>query len=307
MTGLGVSKVISFGNGCDLDAVELLEYLAEDPETDYITAYLEGVKNGGRFLEVIKGVTPKKPVIIWKGGLTPLGSKATKSHTGSLGGEADIWNGALKQAGAVAVQGLDEISDTIMALAYLKNSGKRLALMGGGGAIGVFSSDLVYRYGLEIPPFSPQTQKLLKKWFPTPGNSVVNPLDTGTPILPLETFEGLAREVLTREPVDVLVIILLLRSFEVVSRIFMESGGIKPPPRGSYLEGVLEIMSRLKDDTGKDVVAVFENRAHRVEHVEVESVSRSMRKKYLSKGIPVYPNVERALRGIKNAWQARCH
>jgi hypothetical protein len=87
----------------------------------------------------------------------------------------------------------------------------------------------------------------------------------------------------------------------------MESGGIKPPPRGSYLQGVLEIMSRLKDETGKDVVTVFENRAHRVEHVEVESVSRSMRNKYLSKGIPVYPNVERALRGIKNVWHARCH
>jgi len=307
MVDLGVSKVISFGNGCDLGAVELLEYLAEDPETDYITAYLEGVKDGGRFLDIVKSVTPKKPVIVWKGGLTPLGGKATQSHTGSLGGEADIWNGALTQAGAVAVQGMDEITDTLMALAYLKNSGKRIALMGGGGAIGVFSSDLVYRYGLEMPPFSPETQKLLKKWFPTPGNSVVNPLDTGTPVLPLETVEGLAREVLNREPLDVLVIILLLRSFEVVSRIFMESGGIKPPPRGSYLQGVLEVMSRLKDETGKDVVAVFENRAHRVEHVEVESVSRSMRKKYLSKGIPVYPNVERALRGIKNAWQGRCH
>ena len=106
---------------------------------------------------------------------------------------------------------------------------------------------------------------------------------------------------------DVLVIILLLRSFEVVTRIFMESGGLKPPPRGSYLQGVLEVMSRLKDETDKDVVAVFENRAHRVEHVEVESVSRSMRKQFLSKGIPVYPNVERALRGIKNAWQGRCH
>jgi hypothetical protein len=252
-------------------------------------------------------VTPQKPVVVWKGGLTPLGGKATKSHTGSLGGEADIWNGALTQAGAVAVQGLDEMTDTLMALAYLKNTGRRIALMGGGGAIGVFSSDLIYRYGLEMPPFSPETQRELKKWFPTPGNSVVNPLDTGTPVLPLETVEGLAREVLTREPIDTLVLILLLRSFEVVTRIFMESGGLKPPPRGSYLQGVLEVMSRLKDETGKDVAVVFENRAHRVEHVEVEAVSRNMRKQFLAKGIPVYPNVERALRGIKNSWWARRH
>jgi len=85
--GIGLSKVISFGNGCDLDATDLLEYLAEDQETGYIAAYLEGIRNGRRFLDILRRVTPKKPVVIWKGGLTPLGGRAALGHTGSMGGK----------------------------------------------------------------------------------------------------------------------------------------------------------------------------------------------------------------------------
>jgi acyl-CoA synthetase (NDP forming) len=84
--GLGLSKVASYGNGCDLEALELLEYLADDPDTGIIAAYLEGVRHGPQFLDLLKQVTLRKPVVLWKGGLTPLGSRATVSHTGSLGG-----------------------------------------------------------------------------------------------------------------------------------------------------------------------------------------------------------------------------
>ena len=142
--GLKISKIVSFGNGCDLEAVSLMEYLAQDNDTRFIAAYLEGVRDGRRFLEAVRAVSSKKPVIIWKGGLTPLGARATLSHTGSLGGEAAIWQGALTQAGAIQVSGLDEMVDTLIALSYFNRRGRRLALAGGGGAIGVFSSDLEF-------------------------------------------------------------------------------------------------------------------------------------------------------------------
>ena len=129
--GLNISKVISFGNGCDLEAVSLLEYLAQDSHTRFIAAYLEGVRDGRRFLETVRAVTKKKPVIVWKGGLTPLGARATLSHTGSLGGEAAIWQGALDQAGAIRVSGLEEMVDTLIALSYFNRRGRRLALAGG--------------------------------------------------------------------------------------------------------------------------------------------------------------------------------
>ncbi|MBU2552247.1 MAG: CoA-binding protein [Proteobacteria bacterium] len=304
MAGLGISKIASFGNGVDLGAVELMEYLADDPDTEIIAAYLEGVRDGQRFIETVRRTTARKPVVIWKGGLTPLGGQAARSHTGSLGGEAQVWEGALSQAGAVMVQGLDEITDTLRGLAYLKRKGGRIALMGGGGAIGVFSCDLAYRYGLDMPIFSPETQAELQKSFPTPGNSVRNPLDTGTPILPLEKVRVLAEQVLTREPIDILVLILLIRPLEVEIRTFMEFAGLEPPPRGAYLESLLEVLAPLKKSSGKDMVMVFDNRAYRPEDAEAEGMVREMRNRYQSEGIPVFPSAERALRGIRNALRA---
>jgi acyl-CoA synthetase (NDP forming) len=297
--GIGLSKVISFGNGCDLDAIQLLDYLADDPETECIGAYIEGVKDGCRFLKTVRRVSDTKPVIIWKAGLTPLGGQAALSHTGSMAGEAKIWGAALAQAGAIAVQGLDEIIDTLMAIKYLKNPGRRIALIGGGGAIGVFSCDLAHRWGLQLPRFSPETQRRLRKHFPTPGNSMANPLDTGSPVIPVEIIKNSIREVLTSEPVDIIIMILLLRSLEVEVQAFMDMIGLQPPARGIYLKEMLDVLSDLKNKTGKDIVAVFENRARLIKDVAVEKVSREMRSAYHARGIPVFPSTERALRGIQ--------
>ena len=223
------------------------------------------------------------------------------SHTGSMGGEVGVWEGALAQAGAVSVQGLDEMMDSLVAIKYLANRGRRIALLGGGGAIGVFSSDLAYRWGLEVPSFSEETQKRLKKLFPTPGNSMANPLDTGSPGLPPETILTLATEILTREPVDQLIMIMILRALEVEMPICCEMTDREPPPAGSYLEGLVEPLSALKKGTGKDVVMVFDNRALKQEDVHVEAISRMMSSRFQDMGIPVYSSVERALRGIWHA------
>jgi len=299
--GLGLSKVISYGNGCDLDAVELLDYLADDPETGYIAAYVEGVRDGRRFLQILRSVTPKKPVVIWKAGLTPLGGRAALSHTGSMAGEDVVWEGVLTQSGAVSVQGLDQMMDTLVALKYLKNKGRRIALLGGGGALGVFSSDRAYRWGLEIPKFSEKTQERLKFFFPAPGNSMRNPLDTGSPAVPMETIQALAREILTREPVDVLIIIMLLRTLEVDLPTFAEMNQQEPPPPGSYPQSLVNPLAQLKEETGKDLVMVLDNRTYKAEDVGVEAVARQVRQRFQDVGIPVYSSAERALRGISYA------
>jgi acyl-CoA synthetase (NDP forming) len=299
--GLGLSKVISYGNGCDLEAAELLEYLGDDPETGYIAAYMEGVRDGRRFLRILRSVTPKKPVVIWKAGLTPLGGRAALSHTGSLAGEDMAWKGALTQCGAASVQGLDQMMDTLVALKYLKTRGRRIALLGGGGALGVFSSDRAYLWGLEIPRFSEKTQERLKVFFPAPGNNMANPLDTGSPAVPMETIQALAREILTREPVDVLIIIMLLRTLEVDLPAFSEMNQQEPPPPGSYLQSLVNPLAQLREETGKELVMVLDNRTYQPEDVGVEAVSRQARQQFQEVGIPVYSSAERALRGISYA------
>jgi acyl-CoA synthetase (NDP forming) len=304
MAGFGVSKIISFGNGCDLDAVELLDYLTDDLETGYVAAYLEGVKDGSRFRSALGRLTRKKPVVIWKGGLTPLGGRAAMSHTGSLGGESRVWDGVLTQTGAIPVQGLEELVDTLTALVHRRRPGRRIALLGGGGAIGVFSSDLAHRWGLEIPTFTPETRQRLRGWLATPGNSVANPLDTGTPVLPLDVLAHLTDEVLVREPVDVLVLILHLHPLGVVLPEFMEMDGLPLPSTEAYLDQLLEVVDRLKGTTGKDVVLVMENRANRVQDLDIERIYRRVRLRFQGRGISVFPTTERALRAIRNAASA---
>jgi acyl-CoA synthetase (NDP forming) len=302
--GLRLSKVVSYGNGCELEAASLLEYLCEDPETGCIAGYVEGVRDGRRFLNAFRRTTQRKPVIIWKAGLTPLGKRAAHGHTGSLAGEAGIWDGILKQTGAAPVQGLDEMLDALTALAYLKNVGPRIALVGGGGAIGVFSSDLASRWGLKVPVFSTETQRRLRDYFPTPGNSMMNPLDTGSPALPVETITALCQEILTREPIDVLIVVLLIRTLEVEMPFYMKHSPM-PLVRGEYIQSLVEPLTDLKRKTGREVVMVFDNKAHLETEAWVEGVSREARDRFQLAGIPVYPSTERALRGIHHALVSR--
>jgi acyl-CoA synthetase (NDP forming) len=301
LMGLGLSKVVSFGNGCDLDAIELLDYLAGDDETEYIAAYVEGIRNGQKFLDLLRQITPEKPVVIWKGGLTPLGGRATLGHTGSMGGEEKIWEGAIKQAGAISVQGLNEMMDALVAIKYLNNRGRRISLVGGGGAIGVFSSDLAFKLGLEIPEFSNATQKKLREYFPAPGNSMVNPLDTGSPALPVETIQAVVREIITREKLDAIIIVMLLRTLEVDRPAFYGLMGVEHPPPGMYLMTLLEKLPALKEETGKDIVMVFDNRSYGQDDLEAEGVSRKLRDMFQAQGIPVFSSTKRALRGIWHA------
>ncbi len=301
MAGFGVSKIVSFGNGCDLDAIALLDYLSEDTETRYVGAYLEGVSDGQRFMQVLKKVTSKKPVVVWKGGLTPTGSNAVRSHTGSLGGDAPIWKGVLAQAGVVSVGGLEEMVDTMMALVHLRRRGRRVALLGGGGAIGVFSSDLAHQWGLDLPTFSPGTQRRLRGWFSTPGNSVANPLDTGSPVIPLEAISGMMEDILTREPVDALVVIMLIHPLGVVAPAFMGMDDQRSSVLQEYMDSLLEVSVRIRESTGKDIIVVIENRANLPVDNGLEGTSRAIRLGYLSQGVPVYASVKRALRAIRNA------
>jgi len=132
--GIYFSKAISYGNAADLDETDLLEYLTTDPETKIIAAYIEGVKDGIRFAEVLKKACRTKPVIIFKGGATEIGTRTAASHTGALTGSKRIWDALLVQAGAVPVHSIEEIFD--VAELFLRASlpgGKNVAIIGTGG------------------------------------------------------------------------------------------------------------------------------------------------------------------------------
>jgi acyl-CoA synthetase (NDP forming) len=178
--GLGIyfSKVISFGNARGLQALDFLEYLAEDPDTRIITMYLEGLKDGNKVARLIKEINRTKPVIVWKGGLTGSGARAIASHTASMAGEESIWEAFFAQTGAVRVGSLEEIADVAMLFLHLSPlHGRRTLLLGGGGGNSVAMADICSRDGLEVPPLSENTRKQLAEFIPLAGNSIRNPLD----------------------------------------------------------------------------------------------------------------------------------
>jgi len=176
--GIGVSKVISYGNALMLDAPDFLEYLANDPETQIIGMYLEGVKDGRRFSDAVKRVSLRKPVIIWKGGLTEAGARAARSHTASMAGEKQVWEAFFKQTGAIKVGSIEEMVETAISFLNLKSStGRRAAVISAGGGDTVAAGDMCAEEGIEVPSLSLQTQNSLLEHVYLINQGIMNPLD----------------------------------------------------------------------------------------------------------------------------------
>ncbi|MFH0913928.1 MAG: CoA-binding protein [Chloroflexota bacterium] len=177
--GVYFSKVISYGNAIDLNECDFLEYLGEDPDTKIIGAYVEGVRDGRRFLEVLKKVARVKPVIIYKGGVTESGMRTAASHTGSLGGQERVWGSLIRQAGAIQVDSVDELVDLLLLFTFMAPpKGNRVAILGSGGGVSVHAADAAAKAGLVLPPFPEEIRQRLKQIFGSAAGSIfTNPLD----------------------------------------------------------------------------------------------------------------------------------
>ena len=176
--GIYFSKVVSYGNAIDLDGTDFIEYLSSDPETQVIASYIEGVKDGRRYFNVIRECTRKKPVIALKAGITEGGSRAAASHTAVLAGSEIIWDAFFRQTGVIRVSDLEELLDMAMAFIYLhRPAGRRVGIVGRGGGLGVVATDMCETAGLKVPPFHLETQKRLEQLIPDAGTSARNPVE----------------------------------------------------------------------------------------------------------------------------------
>lgn len=173
------SKIISYGNAADLDESDFLEYLAGDPKTRIITAYIEGLKDGERFKKVMRRAARRKPVIFYKGGTSEGGQRAVASHTGAIAGSEMVWASFLKQAGAVQVYSLDEMMDMAALFSYLEPpKGKAVGIIGIGGGNSVLAADSSAREGLSVPLLPPATRRRLEAIYSSEaGGSFRNPVD----------------------------------------------------------------------------------------------------------------------------------
>ncbi len=178
--GVKISKSISIGNAVVLDVPDYLEYLAQDEGTKVIGAYVEGAQDGRRLFRVLREACQAKPVVVWKGGQTQAGQRATFSHTASLATPSATWNAMVRQCGAVATDSVDETVDAIKAFLCAKpGAGRRVGLLAMTGGQSVVITDAFVREGLEVPLLTDASYEKLASFFNIIGGSYRNPLDIG--------------------------------------------------------------------------------------------------------------------------------
>jgi len=201
--GLRFSKGVSYGNACDIDEADLLAYMADDPDTKVIAAYIEGTRDGTRLLEALTAAASAKPVVVFKGGYTEGGRRATASHTGALAGSDSVWDGLLKQAGAIRVYNVEEMVDVLMALLHMRPPlGPNTCVVGNGGGASVLATDECERAGLRLLTIPPVTRDRLKTFIPLAGSMLRNPIDTNG-LNALAARERVAEEAGASSPADI--------------------------------------------------------------------------------------------------------
>lgn len=203
--GLGLSTVISTGNEAVLTCTDYIQLLANDPETRVLLLYIEGFNDGPRFLQAAKEITKKKPILLMKVGRTHQGQRAATSHTGALAGDAAVFHGAMRQAGVIVGQSLEDLFDWAMALGHqpLPN-GNRVAILTNSGGPGVSLTDVCAEQGLIIPRLPEAVQTQLQAFLP-PTAVTGNPVDS-TFTINMQIFSQCADILLSLNEIDSLII-----------------------------------------------------------------------------------------------------
>jgi len=290
--GIRCSKVISFGNGADLKAADFFDYLTDDPETEIIVAYLEGIQDGPRLARAIRRAGAAKPLAILKSGRTEAGSRAASSHTASLAGSLQIFDGLCRQAGALRVESLEELVDVAVTFRFVKRlAGPNIVVVGGGGGASVLAADDLDAAGLKVPALLPETQEALAKVTHEAGTSVRNPIDT-TSLWEEQGFESTLMPCATAPNIDAL--------------LYHTSFGGGPVARMVDARGRLtrqaEGLRRVQEESGKPVIVAIRpaTEAAAFEH------SLEFQEQCWRNGLATYPSIARAANALARLleWQS---
>jgi acetyltransferase len=174
---IGFSKFISMGNKMDVNEADLLTVLADDPNTNVILGYIEGVKNGKAFMEAALNATKKKPVVIVKSGSTAAGARAASSHTGTLAGSENAFISAFKQCGILRAPTIESLFDYALVLTYQSlPKSNRLAILTNAGGPGIIAADACEKSSLTMANFQTETIEALRKSLPSTA-ALYNPVD----------------------------------------------------------------------------------------------------------------------------------
>jgi acetate---CoA ligase (ADP-forming) len=269
--GLGVNRFLSIGNQADVELSEVVEYLAADNATTVIACFVEGLRDGRRFVEAAARATARKPVVVLKGGRSDAGSRAAGSHTGSLAGSYEAYRAACRRAGVVLADETDEFFDAVEALALAGDRRPRhgsVAVVTVSGGPAVIAADTAERSGLRVPPLRDEARRALRALLP-PFAALGNPVDL-TPQV---------------DPARIAKAVKLVFDEPSIEGAIAVNVGLDHP---EFADGILAASGA----TAKPVVAFV---------VDTPEIAARFR----AGGIPVLPSPERAVRAWRTLLAAR--
>ncbi len=285
--GIKINKAASIGNVLVLEAADYIDLMAADPATRAIGMYIEGVRDGRRFFDSVRHAAERHPVVIWKGGVTEAGARATLSHTGSLATAEATWRAVVRQSGAVEVASLDAMLDAVELFARARRiGGRRMGLVAMTGGQSVVITDTFATAGLEIPALSESSYDELKRFFNIIGGSYRNPLDAGGTIGAGHDQGNLDRilEILERDP--------------VIDAIVLEVGtGLRASRWATHEYEITGLLDKLADFAGRSTkpFAVVMHPAH------VEAIVARGKELARARGLVVFESFERAAAAFRTA------
>ena len=227
--GVNISQSLSVGNEKNIDMVDFLEYFKDDPHTGVIGLYIEEIKRGKEFIQIIKEITPNKPIVAIYTGGTKAANRSIKSHTGSLGGDQKIYDAVFKEAGIISTNSVRDFLYYLRTLSFAQKynvfmKGNRIGIItdsGGSGSMMTKSSEL---YGLEVPEFSKQLKDDLSELIPSTA-SANNPIDVTYDVNFLNLFYKFPKILMKSGEIDS-IIVWGVFDFDDVIETVEKSGGI---------------------------------------------------------------------------------
>ena len=275
--GVGIRALVGTGNQADVSVEDVVAYFADDAETKVIALYLEGVRDGRKFLSAALRASRSKPVVVFKAGKTPGGARAALTHTASLVGDYDVYSAAFRQAGVVEATSFQELADFAVALLMLpKPVGGRLAVVTNAGGVGTIATDEAQGAGLRTDPVGKGVADRIRSEFKGSGfvynASLGNPVDL-TASVSTEELARVVEEVISSEGYDMGLVLPT-----------HQAPGIDPDVASRLIPAIR--------GTGKPVCVCVVGRSELASRIHLE---------FMKAGIPSFPTPERAIRALAAA------
>lgn len=287
---LGFSTAFSVGNQLNVDIIDCMRYLGECPNTKVIALYIESLDRGEEFIKAAREITPHKPIVALYVGGSESGRRAAFSHTGSLSGPDDLYEGAFKQGGVIRAHTITELFDFCGILgSQPKPNGRNIAILTHSGGPGAIAADACGRLGLNLLQFTSETCENLREFIPHTG-SVNNPVDLTFTRNPRDLLISIPEVLLEDTEVDILLIYLFMP--EVMGIRGLIASGLSKEEAGSMYNQMMDevgvLFKKLRKKTHKPIIGfTFRDLGEKLQQI------------FMDGGMPVFPSPERSVKSIR--------